>query len=102
MAEHYKGREYPCPIEKQTKDFKVFSAADTGQISVLILNQKNKSGFYKYCLQFGNVRGPDQELIPVQIKNIRGLNKTIIFEDLIEDESTVLLVFNFSGQVLKK
>jgi len=102
MADHIKGTYYKNEITEGVKDLKVIAAADSNYISLILLNQKNNHGFHRYSVQIGNATIKGNSGVGIRIKNIESLKSTILFNDSIEDESTSVLVFNYSGTLVKK
>lgn len=102
MTDNFKGTYYKSEITGSNKDFKVIAAADSNYITVMLLNQKNSKSSYSYSIRLGNGIIPENSGVQVKIKNIAGLDTTIVYSDSIEDESTELLVFNYAGKLVKK
>lgn len=102
MAQNFKGSY--CTSEKQgdAKYLKVIAATDTGQITVMLLNQKSQGSKYRYTLQMGRGKIQGTSGVQIRINNTDMLTGNIIYTDSIQDESTCLLVFSPSGKLLKK
>lgn len=102
MTDNMKGCYYKSELTGNIKDLKVVAAADSNYITVMLLNQKNKGRSYSYSLQIGNGKLSGNNGVQIRIRNIARLNSTIVYTDSIEDESSSLLVFNYSGKLVKK
>jgi hypothetical protein len=101
-ADNLKGTYYKSEISPGIKDLKSIVAADSNQISVILLNQKNKGKHHKYSLRIGNAKVQGKDGTNILIKDISSLKSTIVYNDSIEDESTSVLVFDYSGTLIKK
>ena len=95
MSENFKGTS--CDGTDNQTNVKVFGSKDAEQISVMILNQ-NQSGNYNYTLRLntGTVSGNNALKINVNAD----LEKE--YTDVINNQSSVLLVFNMAGNIIKK
>ncbi|MCW3104193.1 MAG: hypothetical protein JWO09_2633 [Bacteroidetes bacterium] len=102
MTDNIKGNYYKSEITGANKDLKVIAAADSNYITVMLLNQKNSKSSYKYSIQLGNGTITGTGDVQIRIKDLAGLDSTFVYSDSIEDESTGLLVFDYSGRLVKK
>jgi hypothetical protein len=102
MADNFKGNYCKREISAGIKDLKVIAAADSNYITVMILNQKTKGGSYTYSLQMGDGRIQNRSEVQIKINDLEKLKSIILYQDIIEDESTSLLVFDYSGKLVKK
>jgi hypothetical protein len=95
MAKHYRGASVTT-TDTQSK-VKTFGAKDTDQIAVLIMNQEQGTSFdYTVRLNTGTVSGSRALKINVDA----GL--AIEYQNTIAAESSVMLLFNSSGTLLKR
>jgi hypothetical protein len=102
LATNLKGKYYKTETSAAAPELKVIVAADSSTITVMLMNQKNQGRNYRYSLQMGDGKIIDRSKVRLSIKDIDDLKRTIVYNDSLEDESTNLLVFDFSGQLLKK
>ncbi|MDQ3046929.1 MAG: T9SS type A sorting domain-containing protein [Bacteroidota bacterium] len=94
MAENFKGNYVTST--SNNANVKIFSSKDANQISVMIMNQDLNSFNYTVKLATGTVTGAS----PVKMN----VDADVSYEhtETIQGESTVMLVFNTSGVLLKK
>ena len=95
MAENFKGAF--CNGTDNQLDVKAFGSKDNSTVSVMILNQ-NLTTNYNYTLRMNNntVSGSN----PLKINIDASIDKE--YTDLISSQSTTLLVFDLSGNLIKK
>ncbi|HET6244269.1 MAG: T9SS type A sorting domain-containing protein [Bacteroidetes bacterium] len=95
MAGNFKGNY--CNATDNKGNIKVFGSKDTTQIAVIILNQSQSSNYdFKLRLNTADVSGNNNLKINVNA------DLDIEYDDIIENQSTILLVFDKAGNIKKK
>jgi hypothetical protein len=95
MADNFKGSVANAKTNR--KDVKVFASKDGNQVAVIVMNQNNSQNF-KFSLKLDNeaVTGSDAVKINVEA----GI--PVEYKDEAPAESTLLIVFDGAGNVIKK
>ncbi|MDQ3192282.1 MAG: T9SS type A sorting domain-containing protein [Bacteroidota bacterium] len=95
MAENFRGNY--CDATDNNLNVKVFASKNNDQIAVMILNQSlNSNHEYTLRLNSGNVTG--NNILKINVN----ADLAIEYTDLINTQSTALLVFDTNGNIIKK
>jgi hypothetical protein len=95
MAENFKGNHATASSNQPT--VKTFASQNNNQISLLILNEDLATNYaYTVRLNAGIINGKN----PLKINVKAGIDKE--YTEVIPNQSSVLLVFNTAGTIVKK
>jgi hypothetical protein len=100
-ATHLKGNYYKVQVKNAPHALKALSSADRSGIVVIIMNQLNNKETLPFSLEIGKVMNKDKGST-LTIPDLPGLNGTIQYKDVMPPMSTQLLVFDYSGKLIKK
>jgi hypothetical protein len=95
MADNFRGNYVNGTTNKA--NVKSFGSQDGQQISVLILNQDQAAG-YNYKVKLNTSAITASTALNININ----ANVNVEYSDMIQSQSTVLLVFNSAGALIKK
>src|ERR1700741_5276700 len=95
MADHFKGNFVNGTTNKT--NVKSFGSQSGQQIVVMILNQDQAAG-YNYKVKLSTAAITATAALNININ----ANVNVEYSDMIQSQSTVLLVFNTQGQLIKK
>lgn len=95
MADNFRGNYVNGTTNKP--NVKSFGSQDAQQIAVLILNQDQAAG-YNYKVKLNTSAVSAGAALNININ----ANLNIEYADMIQSQSTVLLIFNASGALMKK
>lgn len=102
MAENFKGKFCPSEIKRGLKNLKVIAAADTENITVMLLNQEEAGTRHEFKLRIANSNKSNFDNNIVWIKDKDAHSNEMLYSDIIEGESTMLLVLSRQGTLVKK
>ena len=94
MSDNFKGEH--CDGITNLADIKSFGSKNTDQIVVMILNQSGNNYNYTLRLNTGTVSG--NSVLKININ----ANVDLEYTDVINNQSSILLVFDVDGNIIKK
>lgn len=95
MAQNFSGTNINCTTNKT--DVKAFASQDASKISVMIMNQSMTSNT-NYSIRLNNAAIGGNDSLKINVN--AGVSSD--YSDMIPSQSTVLLVFNAAGTIIKK
>jgi hypothetical protein len=101
IANNFKEKYYPGTVSGATASLKTFGSSSSSQIAVMIMNQESTTPF-NYALRLDNNSFTSgSSAYPAKLR-INCSNLSTEYLDTIKSQSTTLLIFNPSGNLISK